>query len=121
MLFTSIGANASTTVYFQNTGVPVAIQRGAGPRVSIHAIQSNPHYNPMVYRNNFSRPYRNPRFATDRFAKPRGMNPMNNNKVVIGTVPPRPVVNNAPVSRFDRGYQPRANRSYSRNGMVYYN
>ena len=124
IFFTALNANASTTVYYQNTGVPLYIQRGAGPRVSIHSIQSNPHYRPMAYRNNFSHPYGMQRYARNRYAQPRGVNQINNNHIVIGNVPPKPVapaVNSVPVSRLNKGYKPRSVRSYSRNGMVYYN
>ena len=125
MLCSALCASASTTVYFQNTGVPVYIQHGAGPKVSIHSIQSNPHYRSMPYRNNFARPYGAPRYARNRYAQPRGIYPVvGDNHIVVGTVPPQPVsnvVNSAPVSRLNKTYQPKAPKRYSRNGMIYYN
>ncbi len=129
MIFTGLGAHASTTVYYQNTGVPLYIQRGAGPRVSIHSIQSNPHMRRMMYRNNYARPYGQQRFARDRYAQCRnvnnGMPPMGGNRMIMGGAVPAstPVASSSPVqvSRFDKGSQPRIQKSYSRGGMVYYN
>jgi len=127
MIVAALGANATTTVYYQNTGVPVYIQHGAGPRVSIHSIQSNPHMSRSRYRNNFARPYGYNRYARDRFAHVRGGNrdiypPVGNQEVIVGSLPPKPVVvPPTQISRFDKGYKPRVQKSYSRGGMVYYN
>ena len=128
LILTNLSVSASTTVYYQNTGAPLYVQRGAGPMISTQALRANPQLAARVYRSNYARPYyMNNRYARDRFAQVRSMRqPMANpmmmpaNQMVMN-VAPKQTMPNTPNSRLNKNYQPRTPKQYSRSGMIYYN
>ncbi|MBR1425719.1 hypothetical protein IJ579_09190 [bacterium] len=128
VVFTGLGANASTIITYQNTGVPIYVQHGAGPRMSTQTLELSRMNRGYGYRsNNFARPYSGNNFARNHFAQPRGNRPPMppvGGQMLIGNVPATNVnivnVNNSN-SRFNKNFQPRTQKSYTRGGMIYYN
>lgn len=127
IIFTSLSANATTTVYYNSAGAATHTRFGAGPRISSNMMRANPHLNHMAM---FSPPrprYYGPRrYARNNFARPYGMvdpimMPGYNNQVVMNASAASAPKTQEVTSRLSKNYQPRARKSYTRNGITYYN
>lgn len=135
VIFASLNANATTQVYYTNTGVPAYISHGTHPARSINNFGYNagflPPHNRIGYRyeRNFARP------INHRCAKPRTTHIYTHNHSIImdRTYKRKQIMEmrkqsyrtssykQAPQpSRFDKNYQINSNKRISCGGVTYY-
>lgn len=128
LILTHCSANASTTVQYNRAGVPTYISRGAGAPKMIHNFGQNTrlvtepsrkHYRGGVpyHTGHYKRPCEcartgNRKMAMTRYEKRNQYLPQTTNVTKdISTS----------VSRYDKNYTVQVPKTYSRNGITYYN
>ncbi len=127
VLFSCVPANATYQVFFNAGGVPISRAHGGGMRHSINNFGSNAGFTPQNIRREQARR----RAVAREEAITNAINAMGRNNSYNGGMngmysnySPRATSRTAVVeqSRFDRNYTPaRTTRSYTRNGVTYYN
>ena len=128
VLFSCVPANATYQLFFNAGGVPISRAYGGGMRRSINNFGSNAGFTPRNIRREQARR----RAIARENAITNAINSMGRNNSYNGGMnsgmyanySQRSVNRTAVVeqSRFDRNYTPaRTTRSYTRNGVTYYN
>lgn len=128
ILFSCVPVNASYQVFYNAGGVPISRAYGGGMRHSINNFGSNALFTPQNIRREQARR----RAIAREEAITNAINSMGKNNRYNGGMNPRMYSNYTPrstsrtavveQSRFDRNYTPtRTTRSYTRNGVTYYN
>lgn len=135
ILFSCLSANATSQVFFTNTGRPSHISYGSGPRKSIDNFGYNagflPQNNPYYYRrsHHYQRRFAHPARCC---AKPRSAYKYSHNHANITyrtqqrkayttqRVQSSPRKNNQTISRFDKNYNLSPSKKISTNGVIFY-
>lgn len=116
IFFTSIEANATTQVFFTNTGRPSYRVVGANRSVtSMHNFGSNARFAPanahraQIGQRSTQRHKAMPRSMAQKYPNSFGNQNIQNRQIATQT------------SRFNKNYTISSQKSYSRNGITYYN
>ncbi len=129
VLFSCVPANATYQVFYNAGGVPISRAHGGGMRHSINNFGSNAGFTPQNIRREQARR----RAVAREEAITNAINAMGRNNNYNNGMNPRMYANYSPrstsrtavveqQSRFDRNYTPvRATKTYTRNGITYYN
>lgn len=125
IMFTSLSANATYSVSFGNTGRPAFVSHGGGMPRSMHNFGSNAAFTPRnrVYAGIRNREIQRQKAVTRAIRSMASQNCGNSNynyQRTMGTTRNSVAVQNQ-VSRFDRNYTVRTQKSYTRGGVTYYN
>lgn len=124
IMFTSLSANATYSVSFGNTGRPAFVSHGGMSR-SMHNFGSNAAFTPRnrAYAGIRNREIQRQKAVTRAISSMAAQNYGNSNynyqRTMNGTRNSVAVQNQ--VSRFDRNYTVKTQKSYTRGGVTYYN
>jgi len=117
LVFTTLSANASYMVHFNNTGRPVSYSRGIRPAASFNNYGRNASFSPGYRRvgpRHYARPHRMANQHRQYANCPNRYNSYARRGTAISSYTPQ-------TSRFSKNYTVPVTKSYSRGGMTYYN
>lgn len=118
LMFSSMSANATSYVHYGVGNRPMRVTHGGYHTRSVHQFGSNAMFTPQSAREAGIRNRAIAREkAVTRAIANRGCQNATNLPIVTGNITkPAPVQ----ISRFDKNYQISSGKSYTRNGITYY-